>query len=117
MAYLVMAYLGMTYIVLAYLGMAYLGMAYLGMAYSVMAYLGMAYLVLAYEPKRRDISTLTALYRLYTGSISASPMACPLRGYGRAGTQSDRLSEAVILSTGKSTPAQKTCRRRSSFGL
>ena len=24
------------------------------------------------------------------GSISASPMACPLRGHGRAGTQNDR---------------------------
>ena len=27
-----------------------------------------------------------------SGSISASPTACPLRGYGRAGTQNDRLS-------------------------
>ena len=31
-----------------------------------------------------------ALYRLYIGSISASPTARPLRGYGRAGTQNDR---------------------------
>ena len=31
-------------------------------------------------------------YRLYIGSISASPTACPLRGYGRADTQNDRLS-------------------------
>ena len=30
--------------------------------------------------------------RLYIGSISASPTACLLRGYGRAGTQNDRLS-------------------------
>ena len=28
---------------------------------------------------------------LYIGSISASPTACPLRRYGRAGTQIDRL--------------------------
>ena len=26
--------------------------------------------------------------------ISASPTACPLRGYGRAGTQNDLLSES-----------------------
>ena len=26
-------------------------------------------------------------------SISASPTACPLRGYGRVGTQNDRLSD------------------------
>ena len=43
---------------------------------------------------------------LYIGSISASPTACLLRGYGRAGTQNDRLGEAVILSTGASIPAQ-----------
>ena len=36
---------------------------------------------------------------LYIGSISASPTAYLLRGYGRAGTQND-LAEAVILSTG-----------------
>ena len=45
-------------------------------------------------------------------SISASPTACPLRGYGRAGTQSDRLGEAVIWSTGTPMPARWTCRRR-----
>ena len=45
-------------------------------------------------------------------TISASPTACLLRGYGRVGTQNDRFSEAVILSTGTSTPAQWTCRRR-----
>ena len=44
--------------------------------------------------------------------ISASPTACRLRGYGHAGTQSDRLGEAVILSTGTTIPAQRTCRRR-----
>ena len=37
--------------------------------------------------------------RPYTGSISASSTACLLRGYGRAGTQNDRLAEAVNLST------------------
>ena len=37
--------------------------------------------------------------RLYIGSISASPTACPSHGYGRAGTQNDRLSEAVVSST------------------
>ena len=72
------------------------------------------------------------------GSILASPTACPLRGYGRAGTQNDRLgvcgygragtqndrlgvcgdgragtqndrlSEAVISSTGSSIPARWT---------
>ena len=26
-------------------------------------------------------------------AISASPTACPMRGYGRAGTQKDRLEE------------------------
>ena len=45
-------------------------------------------------------------------AVSASPTACALRGCGRAGTQSDRLSEAVILSTGTPTPAQRTSRRR-----
>ena len=48
------------------------------------------------------------------GSISASPTACQLRGYGRAGTQNDHLggtqndclSEAVILSTSTPIPAQ-----------
>ena len=48
----------------------------------------------------------------HVGSISGSPTARPLRGYGRAGTQNDRLSEAVILSTGTTIPAQWTCRRR-----
>ena len=33
------------------------------------------------------------------GSISASPTAYPLREYGRAGTQNDRLREVVIVST------------------
>ena len=41
-----------------------------------------------------------------------SPTACLLRGYGRAGTQNDCLSEAVILGTGTPIPAQQACRRR-----
>ena len=49
---------------------------------------------------------------LYIGSISASPTACPLRGYSRAGTQNDHLTVVVILSTGTPMPAQWTCRRR-----
>ena len=45
-------------------------------------------------------------YSLFIGEfISASPTACPLRGYGRAGTQNDRLGEAVTLSTGTPIPA------------
>ena len=43
---------------------------------------------------------------LYIGSISASPTAYLLHGYGCAGTQNDRLAEAVVLSTGTSIPAQ-----------
>ena len=38
--------------------------------------------------------------------ILASTKACPLGGYGRAGTKNDRLGEAVILSTG--TPSTRT---------
>ena len=49
---------------------------------------------------------------IYIGSILASPTAWPLRGYGCAGTQNDRASEAVILSTGTPIPAQLKCRRR-----
>ena len=45
--------------------------------------------------------------QLYIGSISASPTACLLRGYGRAGTRNDRPSSmAVILSTGTPIPTQ-----------
>ena len=56
----------------------------------------------------------TTTVGMITG-ISASPTACPLRGYRRAGTQNDRLSEAVILSTGTPIPAQWTCRRRCQY--
>ena len=38
--------------------------------------------------------------RLYIGSISAAPTACPLRGYGRAGTQNDRLGEGFLTVQG-----------------
>ena len=48
------------------------------------------------------------VYTRHIGSISASPTACPLCGYGRAGTQNDHLGEAVILSTGASMPTQWT---------
>ena len=60
----------------------------------------------------RPLPSISDLYRLYIGSISEAPTACPLRGYGHAGTQNDRLFEAVILSTGTPIPAQWTCRRR-----
>ena len=53
-----------------------------------------------------------AAVRFHIGSISASPTACQLCGYGHAGTQNDRLSEAVILSTGTPIPAQWARRRR-----
>ena len=55
--------------------------------------------------------TATAYSRRQTG-FNASPTACLLRGYGHAGTQNDRLAEAVILSTGTPIPTQWTCRRR-----
>ena len=64
------------------------------------------------QPRRRlhrqrlDRGPLQAHVGLYIGCISASPTACLLRGYGRAGTQNYRLAEAVILSTGASIPAQ-----------
>ena len=51
-------------------------------------------------------------HRLYIGSISASPTACPLRGYGCAGNRNDRLSEAVVSSIGTPIFAQWTCHRR-----
>ena len=48
----------------------------------------------------------TAHGGLYTGSTSPSPTACESGGHGRAGTQNDRLGEAVILRTGTHVPAQ-----------
>ena len=70
-----------------------------------------------------SIRASRALHRLYIGSVSASPTACPLCGYGRAGTQNDhlavragtrndRFSEVIILSTGRPIPAQWTCSQR-----
>ena len=38
------------------------------------------------------------LHRHYIGSMSASPTASPLRGYGRAGTENDRLGWACKYS-------------------
>ena len=35
-----------------------------------------------------------------SGTFKKKPTACPLRGDGCAGTQKDRLGEAVLLSTG-----------------
>ena len=86
--------------------MAYIVMAYIVMAYIVMAYIVMAYIVMAYVPRiepggcaNRCANCTAQLKRLGCpsrcqacgdrplGSISASPTACPLRGYGRAGTQ------------------------------
>ena len=49
------------------------------------------------------------LYR-YIGSATAT--ACPLRGYGRAGTQNDSIGGAVVLSTGTRMPARQKRRRR-----
>ena len=57
-------------------------------------------------------ASLTTFAKYPVPSISASLTACLLRGYGRAGTQNDRLSEAVILSTGTPIPAHQTSRRR-----
>ena len=39
------------------------------------------------------VFSCTAACHNAIGSTSASPTACPLRGYGRAGTQNDRLGE------------------------
>ena len=46
------------------------------------------------SPKRH--LAYVALYRLYIGSTSASATACPLRGYGRAGTQNDRGEDTHV---------------------
>ena len=131
-----MAYILMVYIVTVYTVMACIVTAYIVMAYIVMA-------LVAEAVVREDEHPVPALTRALVhceggmrpvvvypldaprlpqglGSISASPTACPLRGYGRAGTQNDRLGEAVmarpyqavILRTGTAIPAQRTCRRR-----
>ena len=66
-------------------------------------------------PKSGDLrvwSNRVELMGANTGSSSALPTACLSRGYGRAGTHSDRLSEVVILSTGTPIPVQWACRRR-----
>ena len=112
MAYVVMAYVAMACIAMACVVMAYIVMAYIVMAYIVMAYIVMAYVVMAYMSPTSGTSHTGAATVGVPSSISAPPRECPLRGYGRAGTQNDRLSEAVILSTGTPIPAQRTCRRR-----
>ena len=63
-------------------------------------------------PTSRGLRHVLQRLCVYVGSMSASPTACPLRGYARAGTQNDRLGKVVILSTGASIPAQWACRRR-----
>ena len=50
-----------------------------------------------------DLKNWTEM-QVYHNYISASPTACPLRGYGCAGTPNDCLGEAVMLSTGTSRP-------------
>ena len=112
--------------------MAYTAMAQIVVvAYVVMAYIVMACIVMAWcpssapprasptAPTRPSAPRSWAWRRprpcsraLYIGSISASPTACLLRRYGRAGTQNCRLGEAGILSTGTPIPAQWRCRRR-----
>ena len=46
-----------------------------------------------------DAQANRMLRGLYIGSISASPTACLFRGYGRAGTQNDRLSDSYGCDT------------------
>ena len=96
----------MAYIVMAYIVMAYIVLAYIVMACIFMADIGMAVAVAAQRGAHAEGGMLRHNY------ISASPTACPLRGYGRAGTQNDRLGEAVILNTGTPILVQWTCRRR-----
>ena len=43
--------------------------------------------------RARTTRVQALVWGLYTGSISASPPECPLRGHGRAGTQNGRLFE------------------------
>ena len=49
-----------------------------------------------------------ALYRPYLGIADGMLM----RGHERAGTQNDRLAEAVILSTSTPIPTQYSCHRQ-----
>ena len=73
----------------------------------------------AYRRRCRDRADIEPRYRAscahehaFRGTYRVSPTACPLRGSGRAGTQNDRLSEAVIWITGTSIAAQWACRWR-----
>ena len=65
-------------------------MAHIVMAYIVMADIGVACTVINEAARPRTDSSDG---RSNGHSISASPTACLLRGYGRAGTQNDRLGE------------------------
>ena len=61
---------------------------------------------LRHQPQEAGVptNTMQCLYASTKIGISPSPTACPLRGYGRGGTQNDRHSEAVILITGTPYP-------------
>ena len=93
-----MAYRLMACILMAHILMAYSVVAYRVMAYGVMAYIGLEDFGcpdrLAKHKPSKEVAC-SNLYRLCIGSISASPTACPLHGYGRAGTQNDRLSAVM----------------------
>ena len=65
------------------------------------------------NPCKKCVHNMLQTRRLYIGSISASPTACLLRGYERAGTRIDRLGKEVILSTDTPMPAQKAYLYRS----
>ena len=49
---------------------------------------------------RRVYARAYRRWRLYVGSISASPAACPLRGHGSAGTRSDRVDDSFLAACG-----------------
>ena len=108
-----MARIVMACIVVAYMAMARIAMACTVMAYMVVARIVMACIVMAYmywavhneHVQEADKQDRLVDLVLYIGSTSASPTACLLRGYGCAGTQNDRLGEAVILSTDTPIPA------------
>ena len=92
MTYMVMAYIVVVYIVMAYIAMAYVAMAYIAIV------LTSGSISSPYQPR---------LYRLRIGiayivSVSASPTAGPLRGYGPADTQTDRLGESIPTPCGTS---------------
>ena len=77
--------------------MAYIVMAYMVMAYIVMAYIVMAYVVMA-MPQRLDSREQSLELRSMSASLTAlnrhRRRHVLVRGYGRAGTQNDRLGES-----------------------